>query len=243
VRFAVATSLMLIGCAEVEKTFDEAIPSAGIVQLYADLDRGRVTYTGGADADQLAFEVRSWARGGSRSRAAAKERANDWGVQVIETELTAWGRSPSGTAGVDFSFNGPSIMDVEIVTLEGDAELYGVDGSHVVTADSVVGAAISGNADLYAARGGIQAELYPDFGSLIVLQAVGGDIAVGLPFGLQYDIEVFGDYDFPMDVQDLGFDYVSMSPGNFSAQTGGGNVVVQVFVEGGGLYVYEAPPI
>jgi len=242
-RALVLTSLALVGCAEVEKTFDEVIPAEDIRQVYVDLDRGAVSYTGAADSTEMAFEIRSWARGGSRNRASDKERSNDWGVQVVETELTAWGRSPSATAGVDFALAGPEQMDVEIVTLEGAAELYGVDGQHVVTADAVVGAAISGDVDLYAARGSIQAEIYPDFGSLVVLQAVDGDVTVGLPFGLQYDLEIFGDWDYPMDVQDLGFDFASMSPGSFSALTGGGNVVVEIYVEGGGVYVYEAPPI
>jgi hypothetical protein len=86
-------------------------------------------------------------------------------------------------------------------------------------------------------------EIYPDFGSLIVLQAVDGDIVLGLPFGLQYDLEVSGDWDYPMDVADLGFDAVTITPGYFASLTGGGNVVVQVFIDGGGFYLYEAPPL
>jgi hypothetical protein len=242
-RLPIAMSLMLIGCAEVDKTHADAVDADGIAKLYADLDRGQVTYEGRTDADAFAFEVRSWGRGGSKARASAKEISNDWGLQFLETEVTAWARSPTHTAGVDFAFSGPSRMDVEIVTLEGDVTLSGVDGAHVVTADSILGEAVSGDADLYAARGGIRAEIYPDFGSLVILQAIDGEVVLGLPFGLQYDIEVFGDWDYPMDVQDLGFDDVVMSPGYFTAFTGGGNVVVQVFVEGGGFYLYEAPPI
>ncbi len=130
-----------------------------------------------------------------------------------------------------------------MVTLEGHAQLHGVDGSHVVTADSVTGTAITGSADLYAVRGGMDVEVYPDFGSVIVLQAMGGDVVLGMPFGLQYDIEVFGDWDYPMDVLDLGFDAVTVEPGYFAALTGGGNVVIEVTIQGGGFYVYEAPPI
>jgi len=243
VRLAALTSLALIGCAEVENKFQETVPAGVVAQVYAAVDRGDVTYTGDADAVDITFDVRSWGRGGGKGKAASNEAANDWGVQVLDSELTAWGLSPKKTAGVDFGFAGPEIMDVEIVTLEGDAELYGVDGAHIVTADSVVGTAISGSADLYASRGGVTVELYPDFGSLIVLEAVDGDIVLGLPFGLQYDIEVLGDWDYPMDVEDLGFDAAIIEPGYFASQTGGGNVVVQVYVDGGGFYLYESPPL
>ena len=235
--------LSLTGCAEVEQTFKERIPAADVTQVYADLDRGDVSYVGSPGVGEIVFDIRSWGRAGSRGRATANEEGNEWGVHVVETELTAWGRSPSKTSGVDFGFAGPQIMDIEIVTLEGDVELHGVDGSHLVTADTVFGTAISGDADLYAARGGLEVELYPDFGSLIVLEAVDGDVIVGLPFGLQYDLEVLGDWDYPMDVVDLGFDAATISPGYFASLTGGGNVVVQVTVTGGGFYLYESPPL
>jgi len=160
---------------------------------------------------------------------------------VSDGLLDLWGRSPVSKSGVDIAVIGPSRMDVEAVLLDGTAHLYDVEGTHLVTANAVVGAGIAGDVDLYASLAGINVEVWPNDGGTVRLEAF-GDVLLALPYGLDYDIEVFADPDWGVEVTDLGFDELVIAPDYVSAETGDGSIEVDVFVSGGVFALWEAIP-
>lgn len=237
-----ATLFLFAGaCTYQQDRFEETLPAEGVTDVFCDLENGSFAYVGDPDASTFTVGFTSWAEASSRGRAGDKIASNDWGAQVADGLLDLWGRSPVGRAGVDVAVVGPERVDVEAVLLDGTAELNDVDGTHVVTANAVVGRGIRGDVDLYARLAGLDVQVFPDDGGTVRLEAV-GDVWLELPYGLDYDLEVFADPDWGVEVQDLGFDELLLAPDLVLARTGDGSIEVTVFVSGGGFHLWEAAP-
>jgi len=228
------------GCAEFEQVHQVELPADGVWSMFADDDRGDIAYTGTAPDETFTITVTSWGRARSKARAERRAGNNTFGAAVSGELLDLWGRSPLSRSGVDLDVVGPSVLDVEAYTADGTVALYGVDGFHYVTGSRVVGEKVYGDIDAYAEPGGIDVEVFPYTGSVVRLEAVGGDLFVSLPWGLPYDLQLAGDPAYGYELDDLGFDELALGPGYAFASTADGSVRVELYATGGTIYVYQA---
>lgn len=232
--------LAAMGCARVESNHTVELPAAGVWSMLADTDRGDIVYDGSGPENAFAVDVRSWAKGRTRGRAERRMANNTFGATVAGEWLDVWGRSEVGRAGVDLDVLGPRVFNVDAVTLNGTVSLYDVDGFHTVTATRVEGAGVWGDLDAYADGGGIDVEITPYDGSEIRIETLGNDAVVVLPWGLDYDLQVFADPDYGYDITDLGFDELILGPDYASGVSGAGSIRVTVLASGGGISVLES---
>ncbi|MEQ1504856.1 MAG: hypothetical protein ABMB14_21655 [Myxococcota bacterium] len=219
---ASAVAVAAGGCASVEQSFVQTLPADGVTRAFCDLERGSVVYSGSAP-DAFEVEVAPWASGITRGAADAALGTTRWGVTVADGLLDLWSRTRVARTGVDFVVEGPPAIDAEIVLLDGDAALYDLTGRQLVTADRITGEGLVGDLDLYATGGGVDVEALPEPGAAITIESV-GDTVLRLPYGGDYDLEVFADPDWGADVTDLGFDSLRSAPDYVRATTGSGSI-------------------
>lgn len=229
--------LLVSGCVSERASFGEILPADGVTDLFCDIERGDFVYSGSAP-DGFHVGVASWASGTSHGRAAARTETNRWGVTVADTRLDLWGRSPAARAGVDLTVEGPPAENVEVVLLDGAAQLFDVSGTHTVTANAILGRGLSGDLDLYATTDGIDLEARPAPGQTLTLEAF-GPVTLTLPWGGDYDLEVFADPDWGAEVSDLGFDSLTVAPDYVSATRGSGAIRIDVVVRGGAFTLWN----
>lgn len=238
-RLILALLPTLVGCAEFSEVHETQLPAEGVWNVFADSERGSFVYAGTAEDETFDVAIRSWATGSTRKRAEARASNNVFGAQVVGDLLDLWGRSPVEKAGVDLAVVGPSVINVESVLLEGRAELFEVDGYHTLTANQIYGSGIHGDVDFYASSDGIDVEVFPYADSVLRLEAF-GDVVLGLPYGLEYELEVFSDPSWGVTITDLGFDSLFIAPDYVSASTGSGSIKVEVYLVGGSFVLWEA---
>jgi hypothetical protein len=230
--------LFLAGCFQETLTIVDSWPAEGVTNVFADSDRGGFAYSGFPNAEQFDVAVTTWGEGFSRHEAKVHRKSNHWGVVVDGTLFDLWGRSPDHDAGVDFAVRGPTRMDVEVVLIDGNVALANVDGFSYVTANGVFADGLSGDVDLYASRNGIDLELDPGPTSSVLLQSF-GDVRLDLPWGLDYDLEVYADPMWGVTVSDLGFDEMYVAPDYVRARRGDGKIRVEVWVADGKFVLNE----
>jgi hypothetical protein len=228
-----------------ERTFVETLPAEGVARVFCDIERGSFLYSG-SSPDGFDVAIASWAEGSSENRAQERLETNEWGAAVDGDLLDLWGRSEVGRAGIDIGVEGPPAVDVEAVMADGSAELYDVVGTHVITANAIRARGVVGDLDLLSTLDGIDVETFPEPGDAIVLQSAGSTL-LAVPYGLEYDLEVFADPDWGVQVTDLGFDSLLYAPDYVRAVTGSGAIPsgaipIDVFVVGGPFYLLEAIP-
>lgn len=230
--------LLALACTAEREVFVESLPAEGVTEIFSDNERGDFLYSG-SNPDTFDINVASWGRGASRKAARKRLDTNKWGAVIEGNLLDVWGRSPDPDAGLDLAVEGPPEMNVEAVMIDGDVELYDVLGTHVVTANRVLGRGLKGHLDLYAAGEGVDVEMAPDPGASIKIQSY-GEVILRLPYGLDYDVEVFADPDWGTEVVDLGFEQLSVYPDYVSARTGGGSIHIDVTVARGAFRLWLA---
>ncbi len=233
--------LFLAGCFQESLTLVDSWPADGVTNVFADSDRGTFAYAGSLEADEFDVAVTTWGQGFTRHEAKRNRKNNVWGVVVDGSLLDMWGRSPASDAGVDFEVVGPHTMDVEAVMLDGNVGLWNVDGFSYITANGVFGEDLSGDVDLYASRNGIDVDVDPGPTSSVLLQSF-GDVRLDLPFGLDYDLEVFADPSWGVVVTDLGFDEMYVAPDYVRARRGDAKIRVEVRVAEGKFFLNERLP-
>lgn len=238
-RTILALLPLAVGCAEFSEVYETRLPAEGVWNVFFDSERGSFAYAGTAEEEVFDVAVKSWATGSSRRRAEARAANNVWGVQIVGDLLDLWGRSPVEKAGVDAAVVGPRVINVESVLLDGRAELYEVDGYHTLSANQIYGSGIHGDVDFYAATDGIDVEVFPYDDSVVRLEAF-GDVVLGLPYGLPYDLEVFSDPSWGVSVTDLGFDTLTILPDYVAATSGAATLRVEVYLVGGSFVLWEA---
>lgn len=231
--------LGLTGCTELRLHFEDSVDAAGARTVFTDQQRGDLRYSGAATT---VFDVQgvSWARGGGRSGAERRTEGNDFEVVRSADTLELWSRSDSRRAGVDFDVLGPQRIDIDAVTLEGTIDIDNVEGVHTLTGSRVFGTRVIGDVDAYADWRGMDIEIYPYLDGNVTLQSDGGDLTLLLPYGADYDIEVFADPNYTNTVTDLGFDSLYIQPDYVGASRGRGEIRVSVVVTGGAFTLLEA---
>jgi hypothetical protein len=228
------TLLLLLapGCTLAERTHSQSFPGAGITRVFCDNDRGSLLFSG-SNPDTIELGVRTFAR-----TEGGLDRVT-WGAATEGDLLDLWGRTRADRAGVDFIVEGPPTQNVEAILLDGRAELVDLTGDHIVTASEIVARGQVGDVDLLATAGGIDLSARPEPGDTLILDAA-GDTFLTLPYGLDYDLEVFSDPDWGVEVTNLGFDQLDASPDYVRAVTGSGSIRIEVTVRGGPFSLWNA---
>lgn len=199
--------VLLVGCVRVEQSFEDTLSSEGVYFVQLVTDQGSVAYDGRALDETFTFRGESIGRGDGRNKAAKREEGNSYDVRVFEDTLIASGTSQYNRASVNFELVGPGVMDTVTHAVEGRVQLENVEGVHVIDAESALLRNVVGDVDLIADGGGVDAQILPwtDVANISIISS-GGDVTVGLPWGLDYDFDVIGDPDYPIIIDDLGFD-------------------------------------
>ena len=223
------------GCVTVAQDFSETLPVVDEVTVLGTLDRGDFSYNGSSETDFL-IDGRSWGRGSTKDNAKEHREGNTWLFESIEGVLEATGSSQSSRAGVDMDIAGPAMMDTDIITENGRVNLYDVDGIHAVTADYIDGRGLTGDVDFFGDFS-VDVDVWPyDFG-IIRVESRNSDVYLSLPFGLSYDLQIWGDPEEVMVVDDLGFHTSYLGEGYFAAQSGDAGIRVDVYAYNGSVTV------
>lgn len=236
----VASGWVLGGCSRIDLNHRAVLPAAGLRGVEATVERGSFTWWGGEEP-RIALDVWSYGAGVGLGRAREVEATNDWGVLVDDGLAQFWASSPSPRAGVDLAVTGPRRVDVDAIVVEGSLWVESLRGSLVGTADAITAYDIEGRVDLFA-WDTIDATVRPEAGDLLLVETAGGDVRLGLPRGLDYDLEVDAAGGSAIDVDDLGFEELSWAPGAVDAFTFPGTTVVRIRTRGGDVEIYEVAP-
>ncbi|MFT4974382.1 MAG: hypothetical protein ACI8S6_000264 [Myxococcota bacterium] len=236
---ALATiAALTIGCTTVETTFSDSIPAAEVSSMSVDLERGTFSYQG-RSASNVLISGRTWGQASAAERAAERQETTDWAIGLTGSELTISGQSDAVLAGVDFDVVGPSWLHADIRVAHGGAIIEAVSGTVFATADTIDAAQLSGSVDLTATSGDLDAELQPRSGEWVRVEANSGDVTLWLPWGGDYDLQVWGDLDHEMIIEDLGFGWSAGAPGYFAAQSGRATTRIDVYATGGAVRIYR----
>lgn len=225
-------------CSSTERTHTRSFAADEVTRVFCDSDRGDLVFSG-SNPDTIELGVRVFARGATKGLAENRLDRVNWGAAATGDLLDLWGRTRTGSGGVDFVVQGPPDHDIEAILLDGKAELLDLTGDHIVTASEIVGRGLVGDLDLFATTGGIDLHADPEPGDTLILEAA-GETWLTLPYGLEYDLEVFPDPDWGAEVTDLGFDRLDASPDYVRATTGSEAIRIEVTVRGGRFWLWNA---
>lgn len=231
---------LMTGCVQFESEFSDTLSSAGVAIVSARLERGNVSYDVDAETH---FDIsgRSWGRGTmSKKTAARNQEANRYSVGIVNDGLMLDASSEYVRAGVDFEVYGPLFMDTDILTKSGTVTLEDAEGYHTVTASRIVSYRLIGDVAFVATGMGMEVELWPYTDGYVYLESSGGTVDVFLPYGGEYDIEIWGDIEYGVTVTDLGFDQFYLAEDYFAGERGSGAIKVEVYASGGAVNLYEA---
>jgi hypothetical protein len=230
-------TLLGTACTTAESPISATLPADALHRIVLDVERGDVTYAPNSTAE-VSFHGRSWGRG--RDMKTAEKRHDT--VRFIAMRdghaAVARGYSNATSAGTDIDAYGPAHVDVTLETHSGTARLVGVTGRQVVRADEVDVRAVRGSIDIEA-RSRVDAEVIAGVGDHVQI-AASGDVFLELPFGLDYDLQIWGDPAYALEVHDLGFDAVYGNAGYFAATAGSATTRVDITVTGGRIQIIPA---
>lgn len=236
-RGVVVLAVGLVGCGSYTSVFTDTASSRGVFTVVASSDSGSVSYDGAALIEEFNVSGTSYASGRNRDAAERNEQLNSVDVRIENGTLLASGISGPG-GNVDFDIVGPGRIDTDLRAPRGTVRVDRVDGFHVLTGRRIIGREIVGDADIQATDDvDVQILPYTDVGSIRVA-TTGGDVSLGLPFGLDYQLNVTGNPDFEVIVEDLGFDGILSEGPVLRAWRGFETIRVDVDVRGGLLDVY-----
>lgn len=234
-RLVLAAVPSLAACTVVESPIAASLSVDGLRFVDARLERGDFAYTGAAPHQ---LDVRGSAWGRASDEAVAQGRLE--GVWFLaerqgSAAVVASGVTSSG-AGADLTLSGPAILGLSVAVAQGSIEINRVRGHLDATADGIRVVDAVGSADLLAGWGGVTAELRPRPGDVVRIEAE-GDIELRLPWGMPYDLQVWGDPDHQVVVSDLGFQQVIQDGPHLGAHTGSGSVRVDIHARDGDVRI------
>lgn len=227
---------MTVGCTTVQTTFTETIPAADVSALSVDLEQGSLFYTG-ASTGEVVIDGRAYGNGRNEEKASERQDGNSWGIDLDGAALSLTGNSDAVFAGVDFDVYGPKHINADIMLRSGGAHVENISGTVAITADSIDATNLTGSASLIASYGDVDASLAPRPGSTVRVEA-NGDVTLWLPWGGDYDLQVWGDPAYEMIIEDLGFGWTTSAPAYFAGQSGPATTRVDVYATGGDVRIY-----
>lgn len=235
-RLALVVTPLLAACTVVEAPIAAALPAQGLRQVDVHVERGAVRYTA---ANPHQVDVRGQAWGRASDEAVAQERLDGvwWTAERAGSTAVIASGAGSGSAGTTLEVVGPAPVGLTATVRSGDIQVQGVRGPLVLLADDIEVTDASGSADLLATWGDVSASLQPLPGDTIRVEA-DGDIHLALPWGLPYDLQVWGDAESQVVVEDLGFQYVMQDGPYLAAYAGSGSVRVDVIARSGDVFIH-----
>jgi hypothetical protein len=234
--FSSVLCLSALACTTIETPIDGTLPADGLAKIQLQADTGDLAYQGDRE-DQISIQGRAWGQASDEQVAQERLDAVRWTAFRDGDAAVVEGQSASGMAGTDLYVRGPAQVDVRMFTESGDAELGNVRGTHVVIADSIEGVGISGSVDLRATSGGVDVALAPNPGDTLRIESDGGPVIIEVPWGLDYDVQVWGDAEYQVRIEDLGFDHVIQNGAYFAGIRGQGRTRLDVVVQGGDVEI------
>ena len=233
------TLLALSACVTVEGGDHQTFSAAGITRVVADLDAGSFSYIGDSDTTGFDIDVVSEGYGSGQAKAAEREAGNEWTFALDGTDLDITTDTQADRAAINVTVDGPDLMNLDIVSA-GEVTLDDVEGMLIVDAAYLTGTALIGNADL-PCSGGMEVDVSPwDDGTGGVTIVAEGDTVLYLPYGYEYDVEVWGSIEHEITITDLGFDEEAFADGYYAGVAGLGTIPIQVSVEGGSFTLLES---
>lgn len=232
-------AVLMIGCTTVQDSFTEQLSASGVDLISADLDSGTLSYTG-QSTEVFTIDGRSWGMATKKDRAEDRLSGNEYSYGLSGDALLLASSSEAGLAGVDFDIYGPAAMSTSVNIDSGNVELTGMFGYQQITADRIDVTDLHGSVDLLATSGDLDAEVFPGPGDSVRIESWSGDVELTLPWGGSYDIQVWGDPEYSMLIDDLGFYSSATAPAYFAGVSGSGATRVDVFVTGGSVTVRSA---
>ncbi|MDG1484263.1 MAG: hypothetical protein P8R54_32020 [Myxococcota bacterium] len=236
---ALLPAALLIGCTTVQDSFSDQLSASGVDVISASLDSSSLSYTG-QSTEMFTIDGRSWGMATKRDRAEDRLSGNEYSYGLSGNALLLASSSDAGLAGVDFDIFGPAAMNTSLNIESGSVDLSNMIGYQQVTADRIDVTDLYGSVDLLATSGSIDAEVFPGPGDSVRVESWSGDVELTLPWGGAYDIQVWGDPEYSMLVEDLGFYSSATAPAYFAGVSGSGATRVDVFVTGGSVTVRSA---
>lgn len=228
------------GCVTVQQTSDIQLSSEGVFVVTTTADSGSLRYDGRAVAERFDIGIRDWGRGSGKRKATMRQENNRYEIGVVADALVGSVNAWDNRSGVDFDIVGPGFMHIDAITTSGTIELHNVEGSHVATGSRVFGRNVVGDANLYADRSGIDMQILPYQDGIVYAESISGDVDLYLPRLLDYDLNVIGDPEHEMVIEDLGFDVIVLEPGLAIAWRGRRSVRVDVLVTGGDVRIFAS---
>jgi hypothetical protein len=242
---------LISGCTTTESFDARSFPAEELRAVQVTLDNGDLSLLGNS-TDVATVEARVYGYAGKEEVATRNHDGVSWTADVQSGILTVNSHSEYERAGVDLDLSVPRDAEV-LVEAEGDVELAGLRGPVIVTASNIDLRDSAGNMQLSAdssihveevsgdlflvAEGSVYADLLPNVGDHIQILSGSSGVNVVLPYGVPVDLEVWGDPEYEVIVEDLGFDRVATAPGFFSGVAGRGSVRVEIEAVGGPVTV------
>jgi hypothetical protein len=247
----VLAAALFSGCTTTESYDSRSFAAEEIRAVNVSLEKGDLSILGNAE-DVATIEARVYGYAGKEEVATRNHDGVRWMADVQSGVLTVNGGSEYERAGVDLDLSVPKHAEV-LVEAEGDVDLSGLDGliiasgGHIdlqnsygniqLSADGSIHAEDVGGDLLFAADGSMDVALLPLDGDRIELLSGAGGVELELPFGVPVDLEIWGDPEYDVIVEDLGFGRVATAPGFFSGVAGPGSVRVEIVAVGGPVMV------
>ena len=236
-RFIVLPVLWVaVGCAQVRQPFEERFDASDIFQVAAQSTRGDVSYRGAETLD-IDLIGTSFGIGANRDRATERAEANVWSLDV-EGDTLFIDAVSERRAGVDFTLNGPGVMDFDLRLDRGDVHLHDVEGFVFARARRITTRRYVGSADIDVS-GRADVELWPWVGTNSLIRARSG-VRLQLPFGGDYELHVTAPFGTEFFADDLGFDDVWVEDGYFYAARFPATTRIDVVLDGGTFTLREA---
>ena len=225
-------------CTVVESDFGESYPATGISTLAADVVQGDIDVQGLPSSTAFRIEGRTFGYSMSSDNAERNEDANTWDVSREGDLLTMWSRSEYMGAGVDFDVQGPSQVHTSLITDSGRIDISDVQGTHYLEATGVTADNVIGSTTIIAGNGGVNATLVPLTSDTIYIES-NDDVVLRVPWGMDYDLQIWGDPEYTLTVHDLGFSSVAETPGYFAGVRGRGTTTIDIVVTNGNVTVID----
>ena len=233
-RVALLLLPLLTACTSLTESAESHHSSQGVTDVRARVDNGDVSYTGRDWGDGFDVDIDSTAWGSDEQVVSQRLADNRWISEPNGSTLDIMGDSGSSSSSVSFRIWGPEALDLDLRAEGGTVHASNVVGDHILVAGAVYADQLKGDVEIEAGSGGVHAEIWPYEGGTVTIHAE-GSVDLELPWGGDYDLQVWGDPEYPIDVADLGFSHVVANPGYFAGRRGPGTTRIDVYVAGGGF--------
>jgi hypothetical protein len=221
--------MLLIACTVHETRFDETLDAHAVRELTANLDRGDLSFRSAPNSATLDISGRAYGYSPNEDNAQRNLDGTEWAVVREGSRVDLRSTSLYMNSAVDWELAGPGDLIADIEVENGNVTLDGLAGFQTVRADWI-DVDLVGGGDLIA-TGSVDATFHPHRGDTIRIDAE-SDVTLRLPYGAEIDLQVWGNPEGELIIEDLGFHSVATDPGYFAGLAGYGTIQVDVYAGG-----------